>query len=191
MPSGFFRSRSVHLAAQPKRGMHDGVFFWAGRGTGGPDNGLCKGGHRPKEHGVMRFLWSALGVVCVGLGAAGIVLPLLPTTPFLLLAAFAFGKSSPRLHQWIVSHPRLGPPLHAWNEHRAIGRRAKVMAISMMGAAFVASLLVGVPAYALAMQALVLLCCGAFILSRPSPPSDQRASQSPLSTADNVLTSRA
>lgn len=139
----------------------------------------------------MRFLWSAFGVACVGLGAVGIVLPLLPTTPFLLLAAFAFGKSSPRLHQWIVSHRRLGPPLHAWRAHGAIGRRAKAMAISMMGAAFVVSLFLGAPTYALAMQALVLVCCGSFILSRPNPPSDYRASQSPLSTTDKVLTSRA
>lgn len=171
--------------------MHYGVFFRADRGNKGPDNALNNGERRPNDNDAMRFLWSALGVVCVGLGAAGIILPLLPTTPFVLLAAFAFGKSSPRLHQWIVSHPRLGPPLHYWNAHRAIGSRAKVMAVSMMGAAFVASLLMGVPSYALVMQGLVLLCCGAFILSRPSPPSDQRASQSPLSTADNVLTSRA
>lgn len=119
----------------------------------------------------MRWLWMAFGVSCVGLGAAGVVLPLLPTTPFLLLAAFAFGKSSPRLHHWITTHPRYGPPLHDWRAHGAISRRAKTLAISMMAAAFVASLAMGVPAYALWMQALVLLCCGSFILTRPSPPA--------------------
>lgn len=171
--------------------MHKGVSFRADSSAGGPDNALCIRTQRPNEQDAMRFLWSVFGVACVGLGALGIVLPLLPTTPFLLLAAFAFGKSSPRLHHWIVTHPRLGPPLHNWKAHGAIGRRAKAMAISMMGAAFVASLFMGVPTYALVMQALVLLCCGTFILSRPNPPSDYRASQSPLSTADNVLTSRA
>lgn len=138
----------------------------------------------------MRFLWSAFGVLCVGLGALGIVLPLLPTTPFVLLAAFAFGKSSPRMHHWITTHPRLGPPLHNWRAHGAIGRRAKTLAVSMMAAAFIASVAMGVPTYALAMQAIVLLCCSTFILSRPNPP-DYRSSQSPLSTRDSVLTSRA
>lgn len=118
----------------------------------------------------MRVLWSGFGIACVALGALGIVLPLLPTTPFLLLAAFAFGKSSPRLHAWMTNHPTLGPPIHNWRAHGAIGRRAKTMAISMMGAAFVASLFMGVPVYALLMQATVLLCCGYFILSRPNPP---------------------
>lgn len=118
----------------------------------------------------MRWIWSAFGFCCVGLGVLGIALPLLPTTPFLLLAAFAFGKSSPRLHAWITGHPTLGPPLHHWNAHGAIGKRAKCMAISMMGGAFVLSLFMGVPVYALAMQATVLVCCGYFILSRPNPP---------------------
>ena len=140
MPSGFFRSRSVHLTLFPERGMHKGVSFRVDSGAGGPENALCIRTPRPNEQDAMRFLWSVFGVACVGLGALGIVLPLLPTTPFLLLAAFAFGKSSPRLHHWIMTHPRLGPPLHNWKAHGAIGRRAKAMAISMMGAAFEAHL---------------------------------------------------
>ena len=126
----------------------------------------------------MRWIWSAFGFCCVGLGVLGIALPLLPTTPFLLLAAFAFGKSSPRAHAWITTHPRFGPPLRDWQRHGAIGRRAKSLAISMMGAAFVASLVMGVPVYALVLQATVLVCCGSFILSRPNPPLDPAESLS-------------
>jgi uncharacterized membrane protein YbaN (DUF454 family) len=171
--------------------MHKRVSFRVGSRAGCSDNALCNPVVPPNEPTAMRFLWSAFGVACVGLGALGVVLPLLPTTPFLLLAAVAFGKSSPRMHAWMMNHPRLGPPLHNWRAHGAIGRRAKGMAISMMAAAFVASVALGVPTYALALQALVLCCCGAFILSRPNPPRRYRASQSPLATTDRALTSRA
>ncbi len=57
---------------------------------------------------------TGLGVLMVALGTAGIVLPLLPTTPFLLLAAFLFAKSSERWHDWLLNHKHLGPYIHAW-----------------------------------------------------------------------------
>lgn len=61
--------------------------------------------------GPVRVVLVAVGVVCVGIGLVGIVVPVLPTTPFLLLAAACFIRSSPRMHQWLVTHPRLGPYL--------------------------------------------------------------------------------
>lgn len=78
--------------------------------------------------GVKRRLYLALGLSSLALGAAGIVLPLLPTTPFLLLAVWAFSRSSPRFRRYIETHPRFGPPLAAWRERRAIPRRAKALA---------------------------------------------------------------
>ena len=54
------------------------------------------------------------GLISVALGTAGIILPLLPTTPFLLLSAYLFAKSSPRWHDWLVNHKHLGPYIHAW-----------------------------------------------------------------------------
>ena len=78
--------------------------------------------------GVKRRLYLALGLSSVGLGAAGIVLPLLPTTPFLLVALWAFSRSSPRFQRWLETHPRFGPPLAAWRERGAIPRRAKAFA---------------------------------------------------------------
>ncbi len=114
----------------------------------------------------------SLGVMSVGLGALGVVLPLLPTTPFLLLAAFAFGKSSPRLHAWITGHRVFGPPLHQWNEQGAIGRRAKALAVSTMAATFVAGLALGVSTTVVLIQAVVMSACSLFILTRPSPRLD-------------------
>ncbi len=79
-----------------------------------------------------RALWLLIGLLATGAGIAGIVLPLVPTTPFLLVAAFAFARSSDRLHSWLVTHPRLGPPITDWRDHGAISRRAKVLAVAVM-----------------------------------------------------------
>lgn len=76
-----------------------------------------------------RFLYLGLGFVSVALGAVGVVLPLLPTVPFMLLAAFFFARSSPRLEAWIVDHPRFGPHVRAWRERGAIGPAGKRAAL--------------------------------------------------------------
>ena len=67
----------------------------------------------------------AAGFVCVGLGLAGIPLPLLPTTPFLLLAAFCFSRGSDRWHQWLMTHPTLSPYILAFSEKRGLTRGQK------------------------------------------------------------------
>ena len=74
---------------------------------------------------VPRVLWLLLGIAATGFGIAGAVLPLLPTTPFLLVATYAFARSSPRLHAWLMSHRQFGPLIANWQQHGAIGRRAK------------------------------------------------------------------
>lgn len=84
-----------------------------------------------------RLLWNSLGWVCVAIGAIGIVLPGLPTTPFLLLAAWAFGKGDARLARWLEAHPKFGPLLRDWREHRVIPRHAKVAAVLFMTLSFV------------------------------------------------------
>ena len=84
-----------------------------------------------------RLLYLCLGFASVALGAAGIVLPLLPTVPFMLLAAFFFARSSPRLEAWIVEHPRFGPHVRAWREWGAIspaGKRAAFIAFAISAA---------------------------------------------------------
>lgn len=127
-------------------------------------------GRGTEGRSVVRPLWLAFGLVCVGLGVIGLALPLLPTTPFLLLASYAFARSSPRLHGWLVSHSRLGPIIDDWQRFGAISRRAKATAVGLMGAAFAGSLLAGFGGAVLLMQAVVLGAVAAFLLTRPEPP---------------------
>ena len=79
-----------------------------------------------------RHLWMAFGWASLSMGAIGVVLPLLPTTPFLILAAYCFSRSSQRLHAWLLNHPILGPPIENWRAHRAISGRAKLSALAAM-----------------------------------------------------------
>ena len=72
----------------------------------------------------IRALWFVVGLCAVALAVLGVALPLLPTTPFVLLAAFAFAKSSERWHTWLRRHRVFGPIIENWREHGAISRRA-------------------------------------------------------------------
>lgn len=80
----------------------------------------------------MKILLALLGCLSLGLGIAGIFLPLLPTTPFLLLAAALWMRSSPRLYAWLLSHKRLGPYIRNFRENRAIPLRAKIVSLTLM-----------------------------------------------------------
>jgi uncharacterized protein len=122
--------------------------------------------------GALRHLWTAGGIVSFGLGAAGVFLPLVPTVPFMLLAAFCFARGSEPFHRWLLAHPRFGPPIRDWRAHGAISRRGKRAAAAAIAATFGLSLLIGVPATALALQAAALACVLVFILTRPDGPRD-------------------
>ena len=80
----------------------------------------------------MRIFLILCGCLAVVLGILGIFRPLLPTTPFLLLAAACFFRSSPRLYNWLISHKRMGPYIRNFREHRAIPLKAKVISVSMV-----------------------------------------------------------
>jgi uncharacterized membrane protein YbaN (DUF454 family) len=77
---------------------------------------------------VYKLLYNVAGCICVGLGVLGLFLPLLPTTPFLLLAAFCFSRGSAKLHGWLLGHPTMGPIIRDWNERRVIRPRVKAAA---------------------------------------------------------------
>jgi uncharacterized membrane protein YbaN (DUF454 family) len=79
-----------------------------------------------------RWIWLICGGICLLTGIVGIVLPLLPTTPFVLLAAFCFSRGSARYEQWLLVHPRFGPMVRDWRAHRAVPLRAKQAATAMM-----------------------------------------------------------
>ena len=121
----------------------------------------------------MRLLWLLLGGLFLGLGILGVVLPVLPTTPFLLLAAGCFAKSSPRLHGWLLSHPTFGPPIRNWQENGAISRRAKRLAVGSMAAVLVGSVAAGAPWRLLLAQVALMAVGAGFVLTRPDGPSGQ------------------
>lgn len=87
-----------------------------------------------------RWLWLLAGALSLLLGVIGIVVPLLPTTPFVLLAAACFSRGSARWERWLLAHRLFGPMVRDWREHRAVPLRAKQFAIVMMafGSAFAA-----------------------------------------------------
>jgi hypothetical protein len=114
-----------------------------------------------------RAAWLAGGLTALALGVAGAALPLLPTTPFLLLAAFCFARSSQRLHDWLLGHRQFGPLIRAWQRERAIPRRAKRAAYVSMAAVFALSLLLAAPIAVLAVQAVALSGAALFIATRP------------------------
>ncbi|WP_037314702.1 YbaN family protein [Ruegeria halocynthiae] len=116
----------------------------------------------------MQFIWAVLGLICVALAVVGIVLPLLPTVPFLLLAAFFFARSSDRLHNWLISHGTFGPLILDWQNSGAIRPTAKKAATISIAAVFTFSILISVPTYVLLIQAMVLGGVLVFIWSRPT-----------------------
>jgi len=81
---------------------------------------------------LVRVLFNLAGAIALGLGVAGIFLPLLPTTPFVLLAAACFARGSERFHQWLLANRTFGPMVREWEGHRAIPYRTKITAIVLM-----------------------------------------------------------
>ncbi len=117
-----------------------------------------------------RFLWLIGGFIALGLGIAGFILPLLPHTVFLLIAAFCFSHGSERLHNWLINHKYFGPPIKDWNEHGAIPFNAKIIATIMMGLALASAFLLHAPKAVIIAQIIILPLVGLFIWSRPNGP---------------------
>jgi len=119
----------------------------------------------------MRALWILAGWTSFGLGFVGILVPLLPTVPFMLLAAFCFARGSERFHDWLLNHSRFGPAVRDWRAHGAISRHGKIAAVVAAFVTLGVSLALGLPGYVLAIQAVALSVMMAFVLSRPTAPA--------------------
>jgi uncharacterized membrane protein YbaN (DUF454 family) len=117
---------------------------------------------------VIRLLWLILGLISMSIGLIGAIVPLVPTVPLMLLAAFFFAKSSDRLHNWLITHPRFGTAIQDWQDHRAISKRAKIAASISISIAFAFSLAIGLPVKLLAIQAVTLIAVSIFIWTRPN-----------------------
>jgi len=119
----------------------------------------------------MRRFHLCLGYVSVALGICGIVLPLVPTTPFVLLAAWCFARSNPRLAEWLYRHPRFGPPLSNWRDQGAISRRAKAWALGGMGLSYALTLWLTESLVIALILAAVMSSVAMYLVTRPSPRS--------------------
>lgn len=125
-----------------------------------------------------KIVYQLLGHLCLALGIAGAFLPILPTTPFLLLAAYLYSQSNDRLHQWIISHPKLGAPLRDWQEEGVIGIKAKLLATTMI------SLVIGLRIPTLQIElwikviaSLILIGVLIFIWTRPGHVENKKESK--------------
>lgn len=105
------------------------------------------------------------------------MLPLLPTTPFVILAAFCFARSSPAFHARLLNSPTFGPAIRDWRDNRAISRRGKTAAVCAMLLAMLISIVLGVRPEILTIQAAVLLAASTFILTRNTAPPRKRGHQ--------------
>ncbi len=107
--------------------------------------------------------WVVLGTVSLITGTIGIFLPLLPTTPFLLLTAFCYARGSEKLHSWLLSHRQLGPPIHDWQKRRVIRLRTKIF-VSFLMAGSLSFPLYFVPTVPIAARLVIGLFCGSVLL---------------------------
>lgn len=121
---------------------------------------------------LVRALWFGLGLLMTALGFIGAFLPVMPTTVFMLLAAFFFARSSPRFYRWLLTHPQFGQLIRDWRAGRGLTLRAKITAVSLIIVTTGSSALFFVPSL-LGKLALALVGVGvsAYLVTRPTKPA--------------------
>ena len=128
---------------------------------------------------MLRYLALLLACLCLILAIIGIVLPGLPTVPFLLLAAWFSARSSPRLHQWLHRHAVFGKLLVDWETNKSISRRSKVIAVLMLLLSYAVMLFRVEHVWLLISVALLFLAVATFLISRPEPNRSDKSDKSP------------
>ena len=126
-----------------------------------------------------RRVWALLGALFLVLAAIGIALPLLPTTPFLLLSAYCFSRGSRRMHEWLTGHRVFGPPIRNWQDHRAISTSSKIWGVTAIALTFALSVVLDVPPWALTIEAIILSAVALFLITRASHSTPLRAAIRP------------
>lgn len=121
----------------------------------------------------LRWPYVALAYASLALGGVGIVLPGLPTTPFVLLSAWAASRGSERLERWLYEHPRFGAILRDWRDERAVPRRAKVAAVILIVASWAILAGGGTAPLVLAALGIFFILLVGFLLTRPEPSRRQ------------------
>ena len=119
----------------------------------------------------MRWAWWLLAYTALGLGLVGIVVPGLPTVPFVLLSAYAAARGSQRLHRWLLSHRQFGPMIRDWQRHGAVSRRAKWFAVLTMAGCAVVMFLTAPQLWMAMLGSAIMLVVGTWLWHRPEPPA--------------------
>ncbi|MCD0505012.1 YbaN family protein [Bordetella petrii] len=120
-----------------------------------------------------RSVFWALGMLMLALAIVGAVLPVMPTTIFVILAAACFGRASPRWEAYLLQHPRFGPPLVAWREQGAISARGKLFAVAGIALGMAVFWYTTRPVLWLGLLVSAgMVACAAWLVSRPAPRAD-------------------
>lgn len=117
------------------------------------------------------WVYRIIGFIALGLAVLGAILPVMPTTVFVILAAWAFAKGSPKLHAKLMAHPKFGPVLANWEAYGAIPRSGKIAAVAGMALSMVVVLVTVRKPWVIALTAVALGCSAAYVLTRPAPPA--------------------
>jgi len=123
---------------------------------------------------IKKYLFIGLGSLFVFLGFIGIVIPGIPTTPFLLLSAWFFSKSSSFLENWLINHKLFGPLIRDWNEHKSISRKSKIVAVIIIIPTFTFSIYSSLNMIIDILLGITCISLCAYLISRPEPPLEQR-----------------